>query len=209
VNVSKTANVYMFQTSPSGKVSVLFPDVRIGTRNPLPAGATVRIPPPGQSFKVNEKDVGTENVFFVVSAKPIDNLAAALEKVKGGQVTSVKDDRLLARLAAVEPRAPSAAPAKRTVTPADCGATRGLSLAEAEPQPCDRTTRGLDLTAQTTRAIDVPSAGGGATQPSMVVRTDPGDDVIVQVFSFQHVTEAAYKKAAAGGGLVRGIVVED
>lgn len=204
VNASKTAHVYMFQTSPKGEVAVLFPNVKIGTSNPLPAGVTMRIPPPGQRFTVNEQDVGTENVYFVVSQKPVQNLVAALEKVKGGQVTSVKDDRVLARLAAVEPRSVAPAPTASS----GCSKTRGLTLVDAEPQPCDRTTRGLELSGDSARAIDASSTTAKAFEPSMVVRTDPGDDVIVQLFSFQHVTVDTFKKSGATG-LRRGIVVED
>src|SRR5690606_29768934 len=94
VRASAEAYLYLFQTTPRGEVSVLFPDLRIGTRNPLPGGIARRIPP-GKTFRVNERDLGLENVYVVVSRKPLEALDAALAEVKGGEVTTAAKSPLL------------------------------------------------------------------------------------------------------------------
>ena len=71
VQVSAEAYVYLFQVSPDGGLVVLFPNDRIGTRNPLAPGAPARIPPGTASFRLNEKDLGTEKVYIAVSRREI------------------------------------------------------------------------------------------------------------------------------------------
>ncbi|MCK6593042.1 MAG: DUF4384 domain-containing protein, partial [Polyangiaceae bacterium] len=61
--VSKDAHLYIFQRTPKDEVTVLFPDKRIGTQNPLKAGTWIEIPPDGKRFRVNEKDIGDENIY--------------------------------------------------------------------------------------------------------------------------------------------------
>ena len=163
VRPSKSAYVYLFQKSPDGKVNVLFPDTRIPTKNPLAAGSTLRLPPGAASFKLNDKDIGTERVYLVASLDPVVSLDGAMEKVNGGA-------------------APSGALAQ--VTQADDrtsgkGCTRALELDEgdaAKPR-CIRS-----------RGLEYDDAGGApaAKQASFRARTEAADSVIVQVFAFEH-----------------------
>src|SRR5262249_8100841 len=53
--VSHDAYLYIFQKTPKGEVNVLYPDIRIGTKNPLRAGVTVQIPSNGQRFRLNDQ----------------------------------------------------------------------------------------------------------------------------------------------------------
>ena len=203
VDVSKDAYVYMFQTTPTGEISVLFPDPRIGTQNPLRGGTPTRIPPEPQQFKVNAKDVGTENVYIVVSHKPVDNLDAALAKVKGGQISTLKEDRVLQNVATVQP--------SRGLQATACKGTRNRQIeldpgSGGEQASCSR-PRGLELE-QSGAEGGKPTRG--LQSPGMAVRTSPGDDLIVQVFPFRHVTPEEFEQS---GGLktvrTRGIVIED
>lgn len=201
VDVSRNAHLYMFQTKPSGEITVLFPEPRIGTRNPLSSGMPVRIPPPGKKFRVNEKDVGTENVYFVVSPKPLSNLDAALNKVKSGAVSSISESAILQTVTTIAPQAD---------LPAGCN-TRSLELVEDGPgggaPQCVR-SRGLELDEGPAGADTGAAASSG--QPSMMVRTAPGDDMIVKVFHFEHATKEAYRTAGGPGKVrTRGVVMED
>ncbi|MBI4703704.1 MAG: DUF4384 domain-containing protein [Deltaproteobacteria bacterium] len=199
--VSKTAYVYMFQTTAKGGITVLFPDPRIGTRNPLSGGLTQRIPYSGQAgkqqfFRVNEQDIGVENVYFVVSGKQVSDLDSALEKVKSEQVTAVGQSPLLQQVVSVAP----------TDKAAQCK-TRALELVEEGGGGCSR-PRGLELTEEGGGA----APPGGGPPPSMVVRSDPTDDTIVRVFPFNHVTQEIYAQQAASsveGKKTRGIIIED
>lgn len=77
---SKAAHVYLYQESPSGQLSVLFPIPQIAARNPLPGGTELRIPPDPGSFTLNAEDIGTETVHIVASLDPIPALDATLGK---------------------------------------------------------------------------------------------------------------------------------
>lgn len=211
VEVSRDAHLYIFQKTPGGEVTVLFPEPRIGTQNPLRAGTSVELPPNGQRFRVNEKDVGTENVYIVASRTPIQSLDAALQKVKDGSVTQITQDKVLKAFTSVVPGAPPAN--------ANCK-TRALELdtGSGEGPSCTR-TRGLVLDEPSGGAA--PSAGSTISAPApmtgrtvMEVRTDPGDDMIVKVFPFKHLSEQDYAKEAqaakASGGApkTRGIIID-
>jgi hypothetical protein len=198
IEVSKHAYVYIFQATPSGEVNVLFPDPRIGTQNPLAGGRNARIPG-AKAFKVNDKDVGIENVYIVASTEPVDNLDSALTKVKSGQVNTLAQDRLLTSVAMVAPPSESQKCKRRALKLDDGGDDAGGG--------CTRP-----------RALELDDEGGSAPKrnlsvpPGMQVRTPPGDDLIVTVFSFQHLTPAQYSAAggtSASGTKVRGIVVEE
>jgi hypothetical protein len=97
VHPSKSAYVYLFQKGPDGKVNVLFPDARMPTKNPLAANATLRLPPGVGSFKLNDKDIGTERVYLVASLEPVVSLDGAMAKIESGpsgalaQVTRADD----------------------------------------------------------------------------------------------------------------------
>lgn len=216
--VSKDAHLYIFQKSPKDDVTVLFPDARIGTENPLRAGTWAEIPPKGQRFRVNDKDLGIENVFIIVSRSPIQSLDAALDKVKSGAVKSISQDSTLQAFTTVS----------AGTAPATCK-TRALELDAGDAKPSCSRSRGLVLDDGAAPAAAAPSPGGGASPAAssagsnisftgrtvMEVRTDPGDDVIVKVFPFNHATEQGYteaaQKAAANakkGVKTRGLVVE-
>jgi hypothetical protein len=196
---SSDAHLYIFQVNASGEVTVLFPDPRIGTSNPLRGGTATRVPSQGQTFRLNDKDIGVEKVYIVASRKPVTSLDSVAAKVNSGQVTQVGQDPLLAQLASVKPAGE-----------ADCQGTRtrGLELEGPPSQPgtakCTR-TRGLVLDA---------GDGAGTDKPSLSARTAPGDDTIVKVFPFTHVAEPQYAQAKQGfqsqqGARTRGIIVDD
>ncbi len=163
VRPSKAAYVYLFQKGPDGKVNVLFPDTRIATRNPLATGAALRLPSaPGASFKLNDKDLGTERVFLVASLDPVVSLDGAIAKAAGGAAPS-------GALAAVTETQGAAPP----------GCTRALELDEGPAPRCIR-SRGLELE-------EGPASGGAAVNPaSFRARTEAADSIIVQVFAFEH-----------------------
>ncbi len=173
--VSKGAHLYIFQSSPASGLTVLFPDARIGTANPLPANEPRRIPDGSQTFRLNDKDLGTEWIYLTVSTRAIDVVQAALRKVSAGQVTRLTQDSTLSAFSTL-------APGKATP---GCN-TRALELAPAGPSPCAR-TRGL--------VLDDPE--DASARSSMSVRTDPGDDAIVKAFPFEHVTAQEYPRARA------------
>jgi hypothetical protein len=188
--VSSDAYLYIFQNSPKSGITVLFPDDRLGTRNPLPAGSTKRIPDGAQRFRVNDKDVGTEKVYVVVSHTPVGSMQAALAKVSAGQITDVGQVPTLSTLAAVAPGQSSCK-------------TRALEL-EGPPAGCSK-SRGL--------VLDDPEAP--TARASMTVRTDPGDNMIVKVFPFEHVTKDKYRAAydsfnaqTPEGKKTRGIIIQ-
>ena len=75
---SRPAYLYLYQVTPSGKVSVIFPDPRIAARNPLPAGAALQIPPPPGAFRLNAEDIGLETVHVVAALAALPELEAVL-----------------------------------------------------------------------------------------------------------------------------------
>ncbi|UQA60883.1 DUF4384 domain-containing protein [Polyangium aurulentum] len=175
VEVTPEAYVYIFQKTQNGSVSVLFPDERIGTKNPLAGNLRVRIPNAPIAFKLNDKDVGTEHVYFAASRTPLASLDAALSRVREGKVTSVDDDNLLKGFTALPPSGASSGGSK----------CRAFELdVPAGSAGCTR-ARGLEL--------DV-SAGFGEGG-SIGAITEPGDSLIVYSFAFDHVTEGAYASA--------------
>jgi hypothetical protein len=165
VRPSKSAYVYLFQKSPDGKVNVLFPDARIATKNPLGAGATLRLPPGSASFKLNDKDIGTERVYLVASLDPVVSLDSALAKVNGGAPLG----GALAQVTQAEDKAG-----------ARKGCTRALELDDGDSgkASCIR-SRGLEYEEDTKDAPSVRPA-------SFRARTEAADSVIVQVFAFEH-----------------------
>jgi hypothetical protein len=205
VAASKKAYVYMFQTTPTGEVSVLFPDMRIGTRNPLPAGVPTRIPSGTGMFRVNDKDIGTERVYFVVSQKSVPDLEAALDKVKQGSITTVAQNQVLRQVAGAPP------PAAQD----NCAKTRGLTLDSGSGAPC-LVRRGLEYDAQgeapsrhVAAAPPVAAAPQTPSAPSISVVTAPGDDTILRVFEFEHVPKAQWRGVPKDGTRKRGIVIEE
>ncbi|MBW2456828.1 MAG: DUF4384 domain-containing protein [Deltaproteobacteria bacterium] len=199
LDVSKEAYVYMFQTTPRGEVNVLYPDPRIGTQNPVPARLASRIPD-RKSFRVNAKDLGTESVYMVVSREPVSDLNAALDKVKSGEVSTLAQSQMLRSVAMVAP--PAAAKKCKT---------RALVMEGGNGGGGDTCTRprGLELDDEGMKSRGVTI---GDVPAGMQVRTHPGDDLIVTVFPFEHLTAQAYKSAGgtkAASHKVRGIIMED
>jgi len=160
VQLSRAAHVYLFQKSPNGSLNVLFPDSRITIKNPVPAGQELRIPQGGASFKLDDKDIGTERVFIVASLEPIASLAQAVSNLQSGAA----------------PTSPVVA-VTQMAKPADCPKTRALSFEDdAPPASCSR-ERGL--------SFDEDKSSSG--QPSSVTaRTEAGDSVIARAFAFEH-----------------------
>lgn len=165
VRTSKSAYVYLFQKTPDGKVNVLFPDTRIATKNPLAAGSTLRLPPGSASFKLNDKDIGTERVYLVASLDPVVSLQSALEKVNGGAAPS----GALAQVTEAQDRSGGG---KK-------GCTRALELDEGDSSAKCVRSRGLEYD-------DADSAKSSAAPASFRARTEAADSVIVQVFAFEH-----------------------
>ena len=190
LDVSRDAYVYIFQKSPEGGVTVLFPNSRIGTQNPLKANERATIPSGGKRFVVNDKDLGLEHIYVAVSKDPIPNLDESLRKAAASDVASIKDDELLGSFAALD------APA------ADCGKSRGLDLEGGSGTPasgpvCTK-ARGLE---------HEDAAGGG----SFSLRTEPGDSHIVKSFPFEHTTEQAYlaKRSTSSRPKTRDATIEE
>jgi hypothetical protein len=157
--LSQPAHVYLFQKSPDGKLSVLFPDARIATQNPIPASTELRIPPGTGAFRLNDKDIGTERVYVVASLEPLPSLAQAATLVANGG-------------------APQGALAKVAQVSSNQGDPncneRGLELDDTSSSGCVR-PRGLELEPD-------PTANGA----SLRARTEAADGVLFQVFAFEH-----------------------
>jgi hypothetical protein len=194
---SRDAHLYIFQINAAGQPTVLFPDARIGTANPIPGGTLTRVPGQGQFFRLNDQDVGNENVYIVASRQAIASMDGLVAKVTSGQVSQVAQDSLLANLATVKPAGDAECQGTKT---------RGLEL-EGPPAAGTGCTKTRGLTLET-------ADGASADKPSITARTAPGDNTIVKVFPFQHVTEAAYAQAhqqyqSPEGAKKRGIIIDD
>jgi hypothetical protein len=175
VQASTDAYVYMFQVDPEGSLTVLFPEPRIGTKNPLVGKRAQRIPDSGQSFTLTGKPT-VERVYFVVSRDPVPEIEKALSLARSADRPNVADSPVLSSIASVEPR--QIAESK--------GCTRALELTGAPAAPAGATDcsrpRALQLSGDSTG----PSA---PTESSIAVRNRPGDDLIVEVFEFNHVAK--------------------
>src|SRR5262249_15441725 len=195
VEVSAEAWVYIFQKSPDGSLSVLFPNEEMGTKNLLQAGVIGRIPPGDARFRLNDKDIGTEKVFIAVSRKAIARLGDALSRVNAGKLTSIAGDTTLQTLGTVDDGGKGK----------PCARSRGLDMESASSGDC-MITRGLE-----------PDDGGGSSaasggaSPSLAARTEPGDSLIVKVFSFEHLTaqQFAAKGSQIGGKRRKRGVIEE
>ena len=198
---SSDAYLYIFQVNAKKEVSVLFPDERIDTRNPLPGNTSKLIPPGGKRFRLDENGVGVENVYLVVSRKPIEILNATLRKFADGSASQIGQDSLLAGFGTVAPGTP----------PAECGTrARDLKLESSNDGAAPGCTRSRGLVLD-----DAPEPGRAVTH-SLEARTETGDDTIVKVFPFQHVVEAEYRAKVSAynaptpeGTRTRGIVIEN
>lgn len=157
VEVTHPAYVYFFQKGPDGTFNVLFPDSRIAVTNPVAAATELRIPAGDATFRLNEKDIGTERVYVVASLEPLDNIARAAQQIASGSQPE-------GQLASV-----STIPANSS----NCN-QRALELDESAPQ-CVR-SRGLELDA----------APPSEEKASLRAKTEAADTILVQVFGFEH-----------------------
>jgi len=133
---SKDAYVYVYQTTPSGDVNVLFPNPKIqGVENPVRAKASTRIPAGDQWIRVNESDLGTEKVFILASVEPVPAVGKSLAAASAGAV-KVGDDPLLARVGAND-----GAPCQRGLEVEACPGSRGLELPGGETSSMVARTR--------------------------------------------------------------------
>lgn len=174
VEVMPKAYVYIFQKTSRGELTVLFPEERIGTKNPLAGETRVRIPNGDIKFRVNEKDIGIEHIYFAASRTPLASLDQALARVREGKTTNIGQDKLLAGFESL----PTTGSVDRKC--------RGLELDVAPPSGGCTRTRGLEL------SVD----GGFGASASIGAVTEPGDALIVYNFTFEHTTLADYAKAA-------------
>ncbi|HVK67167.1 MAG TPA: DUF4384 domain-containing protein [Polyangium sp.] len=177
VDVKPRAYVYIFQNNTSSGLTVLFPDERIGTKNPLEGGQASRIPSGDARFRLNDKDLGFEDIYVAASRTPLRSLDEALARVRDGKVTRIKDDKLLDGM--------------KHLPVAEAGAKKDLKCRDVGIERCPR-IRGLEL--------DLGGASGskpGFKPASFVARTEPGDGLILKVFSFQHTGEGATYKDAS------------
>ena len=153
--------VYLFQRDPKGATNVLFPDARIAVVNPIPAQPQVRIPAGDATYRLNEKDLGTESVYVVASLSPVASMQEAVDKLNSGsgETTALK------AMTGVEPKKAGAS----------CR-TRALELDDSGPATCVR-SRGLEFD---------DASGTSPTKGSLFARTEAADSMIVQVFAFGH-----------------------
>jgi eukaryotic-like serine/threonine-protein kinase len=158
VTVSRSAYVYIFEKTAGGAIHSLFPDpAHITIDNPLSPGAPLRIPQGGAFFRIDDKDIGAEDVYLLASLKPIASVAQAAEQLRLGHRASP----VLARVTSID---------------GNC-ARRGLSFEEESPSSSGcRATRGLTF----------ESERAGAAAPSLAAITDAADDTIYTVYTFNH-----------------------
>jgi hypothetical protein len=164
LKVSKRAHAYLFQRKAQGQVEVLFPSASMpGLTNPVLPNTLVRVPPDGQVFRLDDQDLGTETLYVAVSEQPLIDLEAALSHVQANPSGGMKPVET-AMVDLFDAGAP------------ECGkATRGLEV--SAPKGCGSMTRGVETSPASTET------GPSASVSGQVV---PGDDVILQVFQFQH-----------------------
>jgi hypothetical protein len=163
VDVSQPSYVYLFQKAATGSVDVLFPDTRIPVNNPIPASTTLRIPQGTASFKLDDKDIGTESVYVVVSLHPVSKLAAAADQARAGS-------------------APTGALAQVTAIDTGCSRQRSLSLdTDAPPEGGCVRSRGLSLDDP-----GAPASPAVAAPASLHATSEAADDTIATVFRFEH-----------------------
>jgi hypothetical protein len=163
LKVSRKSYAYLFQRKSQGQIEVLFPSASIpGLTNPVAPGTLVRVPPDGQVFRLDDKDLGAETVYVAVSEKPLTDLEAALAQVATNPAGGTKGVEI-AMVDLFDAGAP------------ECGKTRGLEV--SAPKGCGSMTRGLTTSPAPSSTAPAASVSGQAV---------PGDDVILQVFQFQH-----------------------
>jgi hypothetical protein len=95
VRPSTTAHVYIYQQTPKGEVTVLFPSPKNPLRNPLSPDAELTIPPE-TSFRLNDQDIGTERVFIMASLTRVPELetgdTAQITKIQAACTRSLVEE---------------------------------------------------------------------------------------------------------------------
>lgn len=211
---TSTVYLYMFQVTPQKEVNVLFPNKALSTANPLEGGKRARMPGMGadgklKTFKLDDKSVGLERVYFIASPTPLAALDRSLAAFADGRATAIDADPALADFAALRPGNDGLCAGEKT---------RELTIvddpdgAKAKPAPraggeCVR-TRGW--------VIDDAPEPGKPVSHSLAARSAPGERVIVKFFQFQHVPAAdapakldAYNANTPDGAKQRGISIEN
>ena len=113
--VDATAYLYLYQVNSSGELQLLYPDPRMPP-NPVQPGV-VQLPAEAVGFfKVDDKDLGIEEVHLIASPKAIPSLEAGVFNRAGAQTQDCKTRGL-------------------SFSPAGCAPTRGLVL---EPKTGER-----------------------------------------------------------------------
>jgi hypothetical protein len=162
IRVSKPAHVYLVQRKgQQKKLEVLFPDPQIPVTNPVAALTNVRIPGEGQSYTLDAEDLGLEQVFVIVSLRPLGDLESKLATLSPASTSALE-----AALAGV-------ASAGRTD---EC--TRGLTL-DGGTGDCSL-SRGLVLAPAQGESLGMTGA------PPVTLTSEAADDTIFAVFSFNH-----------------------
>ena len=174
-DVSQDAHLYVFQDSPETGPTTLFPDERIGTRNPLGAAQQSRIGP----FEVTDKDYGTEWAYLVAARQPLPELGAELAKISAGQLTAITDASPLGVFKRMAPGVADSGCAAWTpgTAGAGCVRTRGLVLANQGPQGpslAARTEAGDSLIVKKFPYLHVKAADYAAALAQYDAPTDEG-----------------------------------
>jgi hypothetical protein len=157
---SRPAFVYVLLLSSQGTSARLFPLPELGLNNPLPAGASVTVPPPEGVRLQLDAHTGVEHLQIVASSTPLDGLAAAsAPPPPGARAEGAQAPRVL-----------------REVGQLLCpeGTERTLDARTSSVACNGRLDRGLQLTA----AAATPGSPGEQT----LLAAQPNDDVVV----FQH-----------------------
>ncbi len=166
--VSQPVYAYVFERKKLQKtVDVLFPNSKIGSlQNPIPPTTLVRVPPAGQVFTLDQKDLGAETIVIAVSREPLSNL----DQIATDASASTQGEQPLAH--AVTDLVNQGAP--------ECASTqRGLDV--TSQQGCASLSRGITPTA------DSGSDDFFKSESSVQAQSVPGDGLIVRSFTFNHV----------------------
>jgi hypothetical protein len=169
LKLSKSAYVYLFQRKPSGTIKVLFPnDTFNKPENPISPSYLVRIPPFGYSYVLNDKDIGEEIIYVVVSKNELENLSASLSNIEKDSKAAQRDvERTMVNL--FNEHRPECAGKQQELQ-----RTTGI-----RNSACDQILRGVQ--SQKTENDKFFS-----NYASAQLQTAPGDDLLIQTFRFQH-----------------------
>jgi tRNA A-37 threonylcarbamoyl transferase component Bud32/tetratricopeptide (TPR) repeat protein len=171
VMVSEQAHVFLTQRTKGKLISILFPNSGIEITNPLPPNTWTRIPSGTRSFRLNDKDLGAESVYFVAARTPPANLARAFEPQNETKKRELEEQIVAV---AMEKRGDCAGRARQIVLDGgdDCAVkTRGLEL---DDEKTARRVRGMTVE----DVVFVPftfthAAKPAKAQPVPAIRSSP------------------------------------